>query len=459
MKFFTYLLCILLVFIITIIIGTGCAQMGMPTGGAKDTIPPMLVNASPSLKATNFNGNKITLTFNEYIEVKDVQTNILVSPFPKKVPEVTFRLKTVTIKLKDTLQPNTTYSINFGKAIVDINESNPVDDFTYVFSTGATIDSLMINGKIVMAETGKVDSTYNILLYRNPNDSSIQKRKPDFLTKVNGKGEFVFYNLPKDNFRIYALKDGDGSKTYNALSEGFAFLSTAINTANNSDSIFLYTYVQQKEKPKQEAPSKNNDKRLKFTLTSGTMQDLLTPITLDFNKPLKKALLNKILLVDTNYSPIANTTINLDSTTQKMLINTKWEEEKIYKLIIDKDALADSTGLVLNKTDTLKITAKKQADYGNVVLRFKNIQPNQNAVLQFIQNDEVKKAIPITSTEWNDKLFIPGDYELRVLYDNNKNGKWDAGNYALKLQPEKVITLSKKLNIRANWDNESDIEL
>jgi hypothetical protein len=459
MKFFTYILGVLLFFTITSIIATSCAQIGMPTGGTKDTIPPMLVNASPQLKATNFNENKITLTFNEYIEVKDVQTNILVSPFPKKTPEVTYRLKTVTIKLKDTLQPNTTYSINFGKSIVDINESNPLDNFTYVFSTGATIDSLMLNGRIVMAQTGNVDSTYNILLYRNPTDSSIQKRKPDFLTKVNGKGEFNFYNLPKDNFKIYALKDEDGSKTYNALTEGFAFLSTSINTVANNDSVFLYAYTQEKEKPKLATPTKNNDKRLKYSLTSGNVQDLLSPLLIDFNKPLKKAELNKIVLIDTNYKPIANASITLDSTSQKMIVTAKWEEEKVYKLILDKDALADSTGLALAKSDTIKITAKKQSDYGNVVLRFKNVQANQNLVLQFIQNDEVKKAIPITTAEWRDKLFTPGDYELRVLYDNNKNGKWDAGNYTLKLQPERVITLSKKLNIRASWDNESDIEL
>jgi hypothetical protein len=458
-SFLSYFLVICIIALGLITIGAGCAQIGMPTGGAKDTIPPVLVNAKPQLKTVNFNDNKITLTFNEYIEVKDIQNNILVSPFPKKTPEVSYKLKTVTVKLKDTLQPNTTYNINFGKAIVDLNEGNPLGNFTYVFSTGPVIDSLTLGGKLLMAENGKVDSTYMILLYRNANDSSIQKRKPDYMTKVNGEGFFEFNNLPSDNFNLYALKDGDGSKTYNAKTEGFAFLNKSINTAIQQDSIELNAYVQEKEKDKKEVAPKNVDKKLRYSLPNGVVQDLLTPVTIEFNKPLKKAELNKIVLMDTNSNSLDITSVVIDSTSKKITITHKWAEEQVFKLIIDKDAFADSTGLALTKSDTIKITTKKQSDYGNVVLRFKNIPKIKNPVLQFVLNGEVKKAIPISAAEWNDKLFYPGDYELRILYDDNKNGKWDVGNYSLKLQPEKVITLNKKLSIRANWDNESDIEL
>ncbi|MBP6431314.1 MAG: Ig-like domain-containing protein [Ferruginibacter sp.] len=440
------------------IVGTGCAQIGMPTGGAKDTIPPILVNANPQLKTVNFNDNKITLTFNEYIEVKDVQNNVLVSPFPKKTPEINYKLKTVTVKLKDTLQPNTTYTINFGKAIVDLNEGNPLGDFNYVFSTGATIDSLTLSGKILLAETGKVDSTYTVLLYRNADDSTVEKRKPNYLTKLDGQGNFVFKNLPNDNFSVYALKDGDGGKTYNAKTEGFAFINKTVNPATSKDTLMLYAYVQEKEK-KEIAVVKNTDKKLRYSLASGTTQDLLTPLTIEFNKPLKKADLTKIILIDTNLKVLSNAKVSIDSTTKKITIENKWQEEQVFKLLIDKDAFADSTGLALTKNDTLKITTKKQSDYGNVVLRFKNLDKSKNPLLQFVVNDEIKKSFSITSTEWNDKLFTPGDYEIRIVYDANNNGKWDAGNYKQKLQPEKAITLSKKISIRANWDNESDIEL
>ena len=102
--------------------GSGCAQIGAPTGGPRDTIPPRLLRASPVQNSTNFKGNKITLTFDEYVVLADVQNNVIVSPLQKTNPVIDYKLKTVTIKLKDSLLPNTTYSINFGDAIKDNNE-------------------------------------------------------------------------------------------------------------------------------------------------------------------------------------------------------------------------------------------------------------------------------------------------------------------------------------------------
>ena len=120
------------------IAGTGCAQIGAPTGGPKDSIPPELVNAVPKLMATNFKGNKIILNFNEYIDVQDITNNLLVSPLPKINPTVEYKLKSVTVKLKDTLIDNTTYTINFGNAIKDNNEGNPFRNFSYVLDRKST---------------------------------------------------------------------------------------------------------------------------------------------------------------------------------------------------------------------------------------------------------------------------------------------------------------------------------
>jgi len=179
--------------------GSGCAQIGAPTGGPRDSIPPVLVSAYP---------NKITLVFDEYINVLEVQKNVIVSPYPKTFPVINFKLKEVSIKLKDTLLENTTYAINFGNAIVDNNENNPFKEFTYVFSTGNTIDSLKLSGKVLMAETGKPDSTLQALLYRNGNDSSVEQRKPNYIAKIDRNGIFTFTNLSEGVYKIYALKDG-----------------------------------------------------------------------------------------------------------------------------------------------------------------------------------------------------------------------------------------------------------
>jgi Bacterial Ig-like domain len=458
-----YLLLIVALVAFTITSNFGCAQIGSVTGGNKDSLPPRLLSASPKLLATNFTGNKITFTFDEYIdELQDVQSNVLVSPYPKRNPEVSSKLKTVTVRLKDTLLANTTYSINFGKAIKDVNEGNVLKDFTYIFSTGNTIDSLTVKGKVELAETGKVDSTLFVMLYSNANDSSVQQKKPNYIAFVNGDGSFIFNNLPKGTFNIYALKDGDGGKTYNSKTEIFAFADSAITITENTLPIQLYAYEEEKVSKKAIAPVAKAktaaQKKLKYTPpTSASRQDLKENLVLEFNNSIKYFDSTKIILTDTNYATINGSSFIVDS--NKIIVKIKWAEETDYRLIVNKDVVRDSTDSMLAKTDTIRIKTKKEADYGNVVLRFNNLDFTKNPVLQFIQLDEIKETFPLTTKEWRNKLFNPGDYEIRILYDANKNGVWDAGSYSKKIQPEKVIALPKKLSIRENWDNESDINL
>jgi uncharacterized protein (DUF2141 family) len=463
-NYFTYFITVVLVSCFISFLVSGCAQIGAPTGGPRDSIPPVLISAYPKLLTTNFTGNKITLIFNEYVDVLDVQNNVLVSPFPKINPQVEFKLKTVTVKLKDTLLENTTYAINFGNAIRDNNEGNPFKNFTYVFSTGNTIDSLQLAGQVIVAETGKKDSTIIALLYRNADDSAVQKRKPNYVAKLDSAGNFKFRNLSAGSYKLYALKDGDGGKTYNSKVELFAFANSEVVVADSTAPITLYAYAEEKEikKAPVTAPTKTSaaaDKKLKYTNNlSNNEQDLLTNLTLTVNKPLKTFDPQKINLTDTNYNKISSI-ITIDSTKKIIHIDAKWKEEYRYKLLVSKDAIADSTGLELTKSDTIRFTAKKAADYGSIVLRFRNLKTADHPVLQFVKDQEIYRSVAITAATWSDKLFPPGDYELRILFDSNNNGKWDPGNYAKKLQPERAITLDTKLNIKANWDNERDVKL
>ena len=443
-----------------VISNAGCAQIGMPTGGAKDSIPPRLLSASPKLNSTNVTGNKITLTFNEYIDLKEPQTNVLVSPFPKKSPLVEFKLKTVTVKLKDTLLPNTTYSINFGNAIVDNNEGNPFKEFTYIFSTGNQIDSFKLTGKVILAETGKADSTLIAMLYRNAADSAVQKQKPDYIAKLTGNGSFAFINLPAGNFKVYALKDGDGGKTYNSKKEIFAFADTAVTVSEKTEPVILYASALEKESRNTTTVKPKINKKLIYSLAPGVQsQDLLTPFELIFNNPLKKFDPSKLILRDTNFNPIPSTTWTIDSSRTKITLTNKWQEDKQYRLIMDTTAVSDSADNHIAKTDTIRFTTKQLSDYGNVVLRFSNVDLTKHPVLQFVQGEEISKSYPLTTMEWSNKFVNPGEYDIRILFDENNNGKWDPGDYSKKLQPEKVITLTQKLSVRANWDNERDIKL
>ena len=466
MRFSSILYSIVFILVITVTVtgGSGCAQIGAPTGGSRDTIPPRLLKATPGLNSTNFKGNRITLTFDEYINLEDVQNNVLVSPLQKNIPGVDYKLKTVTVRLKDSLLPNTTYSINFGNAIKDNNEGNPLRNFTYVFSTGNTIDSLQLSGKVIIAENGRADSAMIAMLYRNADDSAVQKRKPDYIAKLRGDGSFTFNNLSPGNYKLYALKDGDGGKTYNSKIELFAFADHTITVGATNEPVTLYASAEEKDTraliPAISIKALAADKKLKYTtsLTSQS-QELTDDLELSFNKRLKKIDSAKIILTDTNYKAISNTRLKTDSSRKKIILSVKWQEEMKYRLIIDRAAVADSAGNSLAKTDTIRFAAKKRSDYGNVVLRFSNLDLSLHPLLQFVVGDEVKGTYPLTSMEWNNKTFKPGEYEIRIVFDDNNNGKWDPGHYSKKLQPERVIVLPQKLSIKANWDNERDVKL
>src|ERR1700759_949518 len=133
----------------------GCANVIPPTGGPRDTLPPVLLTATPVEFSKHISSNKIVFKFDEYINGQDIRTELVVNPVPKVEPTTDTHLQTVTVKLKDTLQPNTTYTLNFYKGIKDNNENNILRNFTYVFSTGDHIDSGAFGGNVLNALTGK----------------------------------------------------------------------------------------------------------------------------------------------------------------------------------------------------------------------------------------------------------------------------------------------------------------
>jgi uncharacterized protein (DUF2141 family) len=439
-----------------VVFTSSCAQIIAPTGGPRDTLPPKLLNAVPALNTTNFTARRITLYFDEYVHVEELQQNLLVSPAPKYNPYVDSKLRSVTIRLRDTLEPNTTYTINLGNSIRDINENNPLQDFSYVFSTGSTIDSLTFSGKVQIAETGKTDSTMIVMLYRNLNDTAVQKTKPKFIARVDAKGNFIFRNLSAGDYKVYALMDADGSRTYNSKSELFAFAGNIINVNSNTTPVTLYAFEEEKEKPKTTPAEK---KLIYNTKVRAQKQDVLSPLIIDFNRPLKDPDLKKILLTDTLNIPVKDVAISIDSTNKIIKVQAAWQQDASYKLIIPKDVAKDTTGLALAKSDTIRFKTKGETDYGTLRLKFLNYDQSKNPVLQFVQDNVVVASYALTGDAWKAALFNPGEYEMRILFDDNKNGKWDTGDYSKKRQPEKVYSISQKLSVRENFEKDIDIEL
>jgi uncharacterized protein (DUF2141 family) len=443
------------------VVGSGCAQIVAPTGGLRDTIAPVLQKSSPPNGSVNFTGNRIVLTFDEYVQLQKLQENLLISPTPKIIPNVDFKLKTVTIKIRDTLEPNTTYRFDLGNSIQDNNEGNPVKNFSYVFSTGSYIDSLQFSGKVQLAETGKADSTLLVFLYRDLSDSAVYKHKPKYITRLDSSGKYIFHNLAAGTYHIFALKDEGGQRIYNHKDELFAFADSTIDVTNNSGPLSLFAYAEEKPEVKGKAKTSTTaDKKLKYiSSAAGGSQDLLKPLTLEFNHKLKNFDSLKIELTDTLYSPDKSAVITIDTTRKIVTVRNTWHDNTDYRLIIPKDFGEDSSGVALLKSDTIHVKTKKEGDYGSIKINFKSLAKFKNPVLEFVLNNEIVNSYPLTSASWSKKLFEPGDYEVRILEDDNKNGVWDTGNYHLKIQPEKVYSIPQKINIRADWENERDIIL
>ncbi len=443
-----------------------CANIIPPDGGARDSLPPRLLISTPKDSAINISPKLITLQFDEYINVQNINDNLIVSPTIKSNPLVDYKLRTVTIKIKDSLDANTTYSLNFGNAIKDINESNILKNFTYVFSTGKTIDSLRYKGKVLLAETGKIDSTLLVILHKNLADSAISKERPRYYTRINGKGEFLFKNLSPGKYRAFVLPN-DFTKKYDDSVKVFAFKSAILTVSANTPLDTLYAYQEFKIKEKPVKPTEvvdkigKVDKRLKYqTNLENGQQDILTTLQLSFNRKIKLADSMPITLCDTNFTKLTGFTFHLDTAKTKLIIQHPWKEMNYYRLVIPKNALSDTGGITLIKSDTLKFNTKRESDYGSIKIRFTNIQLAKHPVLQFILSDKLIESVPLTSFEFTRKLFAPGAYELRILYDTNQNGVWDTGNFwKQKKQPEIVQLIPQTLNVKANWDNEVTIQL
>jgi hypothetical protein len=206
-----------------------CANIVPPTGGLKDTIPPIILSSNPPLYSTEITPAAITITFDELIELKNLQQQFLISPPQEEKPEIKQRGKILSIEFKSELASNTTYSLNFGNAIVDLNEGNPFNNFEFVFSTGESIDSMTIAGRVLSALENKPEENIVIMLYLNHADSVPMKEIPFYVTRTDKEGFFKLRHLRADTFKMFALKDVNNNFLYDSPgNEAIAFLDTLI---------------------------------------------------------------------------------------------------------------------------------------------------------------------------------------------------------------------------------------
>jgi len=506
-----------------------CAKRGYITGGEKDIEPPKVLSTSPENFSTYFDKKEIVIQFDEYVKLKDASKQLIVSPPLKYGLDITPYNATKQLKLRfrDTLLPNTTYSLNFGQSIEDNNEGNILQGYRYVFSTGSYIDSLSIDGFVKDALDRETESFVSVMLYEvTPefNDSIIYTESPRYITNTyDSLTTFTLENLREGNYLLVALKDKNNNNRFDPKQDKIGFYRelisvpseenfklemfkeipnfrpdrafeaaknrivfayegnpehTKIELRNGSESIeTLITKVQDKDslniwyKPI-EADSLElkvyNDTIYKDYIIKlrekeiDTMQlSMKSSKRLNFREnafyssttPLKSFDKSKFELM-TGDSLAVDLQTEYDEWNQRFELIFEKEEKQKYFLTMYPGAVTDYFGKV-NDTISIDFSTSDYSDYGNLKVVLQNVK--EFPVIIQLTDDKGKVLAERYSEAESSFEFLyldPALYNMRVIYDSNKNKIWDTGNYIQKIQPEKVVYFPDKIDIRANWDVE-----
>ena len=517
-----------IIFVLFIIFfSIGCARRGNISGGNKDTIAPILRYSLPKNYTTNFKGNEIKLYFNEYIQLKDVAKQLVISPPMTTAPDVLPNnpSKMIKIVIKDTLRPDTTYSLNFGQSLQDNNEGNSFPDFKYVFSTGSEIDSLKIEGTIKDALEQKTDNFVSIMLYEineKYTDSVIYKQKPRYVTNtLDSLKTWKIENIKAGKYLLIALKDYNSNNKFDAKKDKIGFVKEQIlipTTKSYELKLFKEQLKTKFLKPSQASGNraiigfegdvagivgtlKNKNEVLETVITKIPKNDSLqiwykkiktdslqlsltkdiyskssyfkikdqkkdtlnlTPsqtgnlnfrdvFSLSSSTPIIKFDDSKISLrnKDSVVVPFSKT---YDAFNQQIIFDFKKEEGQKYVFRFIPGAITD----FYNKSnDTLvyKLETKNFTEFGNVIMTLENAK--RFPILMQLTNEKGD----VLASEYSEKSPVfkfeglePNKYFLRIIYDDNKSKKWEAGNFLEKRQAEEVIYFPKQIDVRANWD-------
>ena len=212
-----------------------CAKMGQPDGGWYDETPPMIVRTTPQDQGTNIKDKKISIYFNEYIKVDNPTEKVVISPPQIEQAEIVASGKKIAVELKDSLKPNTTYTVDFSDAITDNNEGNPLGNYTYTFSTGGHIDTMQVAGYVLNAQNLEPIKGILVGLYNNLSDTIFTKEPMLRVSRTDSRGKFIIKGVAPGDYRIYALQDADNNYVFNQKSEQLAFSHEIITPSFKPD--------------------------------------------------------------------------------------------------------------------------------------------------------------------------------------------------------------------------------
>lgn len=449
-------------FLMIVVLLVGCAKRGTITGGLKDTIAPILKSSVPKNYSTQFKGNNIRLTFDEYIKLKDVNKQLIVSPPMKNAPEITPNVasKYINIKINDTLQPNTTYSFNFGKSIEDNNEGNPYPQFKYVFSTGTYIDSLSLGGKIKDAYEKNPDQSVTIMLYEvneTFNDSSVYKQMPRYVANTtDSSAVFKLENLRAGKYLLVGLKDENSNYKFNPKDEKIGFHNQYITIPNDTIyeiELFKEVLPLKVNKPTQASANRllmgyqGNPKGIK-TILSKADQQMDVIVTKLTGKDSLQLWYKPIKLDASVKSDSLQVAVEKDSYNQKFSV--KFKNQKVdtlsfvpnYKSVIPlREKFALTSSIPIGKFDAAKM---QLINKDSTVIPFKTEydEMKQQVAFYFVKEPLQKYKLKLFPGALVDYMERENDTLAFVLETKNTS---EYGNLSLKLENVKQYPIIVEL--------------
>jgi Bacterial Ig-like domain len=545
-----------------------CAKVGSLSGGQKDTTPPKMDSLHSTRNfQTNFSGKRIEIEFDEWLKLDRPNEQILMSPLLYPKPEIKLKGKKIIVQLPENqaLKPNTTYVLNFGNAVQDFHEGNPVKDLRYVFSTGAVIDSLKISGTVVDAFSGQPLENMTVMLFDSPADSAIRKSKAFYFAKTDKLGNFLLENLRSGAWQMVAVEDLNLSYNWND-GEKIGFLDqitnlpdSAISTVsmrlftnlsaqkivgNDSkiyglarifltsppaglrpifientpqlidyeevnDSIYIWydgatlpfsmifgrdtvrvkpaskvdflkknklTFADDIRPPTPTKRGRGGDSNKKNeslpTLPVAQndpkiiSQNPQKPIELLFNRPVVLFDTTLIILVDDSLKiggKIAFTYKKDTISPRKWLLDAKFRAGTTKKLVIFPGGITDIYGEKNADTMIRRVVFLPENQLGSMTVIFKNLQAEKSFLFELLIGEQkiAQRTFRPNLTGENRFLFaaLPiGEYNGRLIEDANENGRWDAGNFDEKRQPE-IIFRQNFDALKPQWEQEVEFSL
>lgn len=507
----------------SIVLLAQCAHEAAPTGGAKDTEPPKLLKAEPLNESRNFNGKKIKLQFDEYLNYALNIGEIQVTPELTPAPKYYVSGKSLIVQLPSTLDSNTTYNIQFGDAIKDINEGNILHNATFCFTTGDSLDVCMLSGSVVALKDMKPVESVLVGLYRDTGELS----KPVYYTKTSKNGQFIFRNVKSGYYRLAGFEDLNMDKQYSSGDGQSGFIDSMLYITDTLQNIRLNLFPQHQGKILDEKIVFPNKITLAFKYAAGNMKLLASPpndiefellndtrdtlrywyknsapdsiyfslinedsltsfavknsdtidtlrtvnrgvptisplsdLKLEFTNPLKEADKNLLAIFEDSVTQISAEKIALSVENTMLKIVFPKKGNKTYSVEWSDSCVTDIFGSY-SKAQKIQVNVGRETDFANLIL--KKAETDTSFLLIEILNNSGAVVARKTLSPQSKTVVIPqlpkGTYSAIGTIDSNNNGYWDGGNFDKQIQPERRMILKENIELKGGWEVEAEINL